>query len=98
MRSLGIPERSPFPYGARFATHFVRSINIGRGIAPGSVKNKHGMYEVFSYPGIDALCVSAVGGGSYSSWSAVRRWRARASRYEVVPVSMILPAVKSYFA
>ena len=27
--------------------------------------NKHGMYEVFSYPGIDVVCVSAVGGGSH---------------------------------
>jgi len=93
VRALGIPERSPFPYGVRFATHFVRSINIGRGNTSGSVErgdsrplragcfrllrslaatrgrgvlvNKHGMYELFSYPGIDALCVSAVGGGSH---------------------------------
>lgn len=98
VRSLGITERSPFPYGGRFATHFVRSINIGRGNTSGSVEgvqqlrpmreqlrargfqllrgltatgrrgvlvNKHGMYELFSYPGIDALCVSAVGGGSH---------------------------------
>jgi cholesterol oxidase len=93
VRSLGIPERSPFPYGVRFATHFVRSINIGRGSTSGSVQrgdsrplrargfrllrgltatrgrgvlvNKYGMYELFSYPGIDALCVSAVGGGSH---------------------------------
>ena len=93
VRSLEIPERSPFPYGVRFATHFVRSINIGRGSTSGSVErgdsrplrargfrllrgltatrgrgvlvNKYGMYELFSYPGIDALCVSAVGGGSH---------------------------------
>ncbi len=31
----------------------------------GVVVNKHGMYEVFSYPGIDVVCVSGVGGGSH---------------------------------
>ena len=93
VRSLGIPERSPFPYGVRFVTHLVRSINIGRGNRSGSAQrgdpqplrdrgvrllraltatrgrgvlvNKHGMYELFSYPGMDTLCVSAVGGGSH---------------------------------
>ena len=31
----------------------------------GVVVNKHGMYEVLSYPGIDVVCVSGVGGGSH---------------------------------
>ena len=31
----------------------------------GVVVNKRGMYEVFSYPGIDVVCVSGVGGGSH---------------------------------
>ena len=93
VRALGIGERSPFPYGTRFATHFLRGINIGRGNTPGPVErgypehlrargfrllrslagarrrgvvvNKRGMYELFSYPGIDVVCVSAVGGGSH---------------------------------
>ena len=93
VRALGIGERSPFPYGTRFATHFLRGINVGRGDTPGPVErgypgqlrargfrllrslagtrrrgvlvNKRGMYELFSYPGIDVVCVSAVGGGSH---------------------------------
>lgn len=93
VRGLGIPDRSPFPYGTRFVTHVLRGIHVGhsvttgfaersylrrlraRGIAlvrdligtprRGVVVNKHGMYEVFSYPGIDVVCVSGVGGGSH---------------------------------
>jgi cholesterol oxidase len=93
VRALGIAERSPFPYGTRFATHFLRSINIGLSNTPATVErgypkqlpargfrvlrnligtrgrgvllNKRGMYELFSYPGIDVVCVSAVGGGSH---------------------------------
>jgi cholesterol oxidase len=103
VRSLGIADRSPFPYGARFATHVLRSITVGgsgttrsvqggrlrrlraRGVRVvrdltgtvrrGVVVNKRGMYEVFSYPGIDVVCVSWVGGGSHG-WlglAAVRR-------------------------
>ena len=93
VRGLGIADRSPFPYGTRFATHVLRGIHVGhsattgfaersylrrlraRGVAlvrdligtprRGVVVNKHGMYEVFSYPGIDVVCVSGVGGGSH---------------------------------
>ena len=93
VRGLGIPDRSPFPYGRRFLTHALRGIHVGRsattgfaersylrrlqahGVAlvrdligtarRGVVVNKHGMYEVFSYPGIDVVCVSGVGGGSH---------------------------------
>ena len=93
VRGLGIPDRSPFPYGTRFVTHALRSIHVGHsattGLAEGGylrrlrarvvalvrdvigaprrgvVVNKHGMYEVFSYPGIDVVCVSGVGGGSH---------------------------------
>ena len=93
VRGMGIADRSPFPYGARFATHVLRSITVGRGSELGVVHgrhgrrlqargveqvrrlvgtprrgvvvNKRGMYEVFSYPGIDVVCVSGVGGGSH---------------------------------
>ena len=89
VRGLGIPDRSPFPYGTRFVTHVLRGIHVGRSATTGFaersclrrlrargaelvrhlvgtprrgvVVNKHGMYEVFSYPGIDVVCVS--GGG-----------------------------------
>ncbi|MGP0080456.1 FAD-binding protein, partial [Mycobacterium sp.] len=93
VRGLGIPDRSPFPYGTRFVTHVLRGIHVERSaptgfaersylrrlraravelvrdligtLRQGVVVNKHGMYEVFSYPGIDVVCVSGVGGGSH---------------------------------
>jgi cholesterol oxidase len=66
VRALGIPGRSPFPYGARFVTHLLRGITLGRGTRQRSLAiNKRGMYELFSYPGIDVVCVSGVGGGSH---------------------------------
>ena len=37
VRGMGIADRSPFPYGARFATHVLRSITVGRSSAAGIV-------------------------------------------------------------
>jgi cholesterol oxidase len=97
VRAMGIADRAPFPYGARFATHLLRDVHLGRGsgkdpagrpAAPGYSRhpgilgmrslqrligsggrslrlNSRGMYEIFSYPGIDVLCASGVGGGSH---------------------------------
>ena len=100
VRSLGIPERAPFPYGMKFVSHFLRTIYLGRsattnrplkkkglaeylqrGLIPalgmlgarsarGLTLNKSGMYEVFSYPGLNVLVVSAVGGGSHG-WAGM---------------------------
>ena len=41
----------------------MRALTATRG--RGVLVNKHGMYELFSYRGIDALCFSAMGGGSH---------------------------------
>ena len=102
VRSMGIAERSPFPYGAQFVTHLVRNIHFGFGRDEGQEResslleflrytgvnvlrrlrrlrrdpgrgltlNESGMYEVFMYPGLDVLCVSAVGGGSHG-WAGM---------------------------
>ena len=105
VRSMGIAERSPFPYGAQFVTHLVRNIHFGFGRDEGQEResslleflqytgvnvlrrlqrlrrlrrdpgrgltlNESGMYEVFMYPGLDILCVSAVGEGSHG-WAGM---------------------------
>ncbi len=78
VRAIGFAERSPFPYGARFATHAVRGVHIGRGARRGRRRpfaarvtiNPRGLFELFSYPGIDVLCASGVGGGSLA-WLGV---------------------------
>jgi choline dehydrogenase-like flavoprotein len=31
VRAMGIADRAPFPYGARFATHLLRDVYMGRG-------------------------------------------------------------------
>jgi cholesterol oxidase len=112
VRAMGIADRSPFPYGARFATHLLRNVHIGRGAdkdpagrpaAPGhpcqpgvldlrslqrlirsggrGVRlNSRGMYEIFSYPGIDVLCVSGVGGGSHGWLGMLTEPRRRTGR------------------
>jgi cholesterol oxidase len=59
---MGIARRAPFPYGMKSVTHLLRTIHFGRW---GLTLNKSGMYEVFSYPGINVFAVSAVGGGSH---------------------------------
>ena len=62
VRSMGIEKRAPFPYGMKAVTHLLRTIHLGR---RSLTLNKSGMYEVFSYPGLDVFAVSAVGGGSH---------------------------------
>jgi cholesterol oxidase len=67
VRSMGIARRAPFPYGMRSVTHLLRTIHVGRW---GLALNTSGMFEVFSYPGLGVLAVSAVGGGSHS-WAGM---------------------------
>lgn len=62
VRSMGIEKRAPFPYGMKAFTHLLRTIHLGR---RSLTLNKSGMYELFRYPGLDVLAVSAVGGGSH---------------------------------
>jgi cholesterol oxidase len=67
VRSMGIARRAPFPYGMKAVTHLLRTIHVG---CWGLTLNKSGMFEVFSYPGLGVLAVSAVGGGSHS-WAGM---------------------------
>ena len=67
VRSMGIAERAPFPYGMKSVTHLLRTIHFGRW---NLTLNKSGMFEVFSYPGLGVLVVSAVGGGSHG-WAGM---------------------------
>jgi cholesterol oxidase len=62
VRSMGIANRAPFPYGMKGVTHLLRTVHFGR---RNLTLNKSGMYEIFRYPGLDVFAVSAVGGGSH---------------------------------
>jgi len=62
VRSIGIDRRAPFPYGMKVVTHLLRTFHSGGWHL---TLNKSGLYEVFSYPGIDVFAVSGVGGGSH---------------------------------
>ncbi|MFZ1834357.1 MAG: GMC oxidoreductase, partial [Pseudomonadales bacterium] len=61
VRSMGVERRSPFPYGVKALTHLLHSLHRGRWDLR---LNKAGMYELFSFPGLNVLSTSAVGGGS----------------------------------
>jgi cholesterol oxidase len=67
VRSMGITRRAPFPYGMKCVSHLLRTIHVGRWDL---TLNKSGMFEVFSYPGLRVLAVSAVGGGSHG-WAGM---------------------------
>src|ERR1700730_4892677 len=62
VRSMGIPERSPFPYGMKAITHLLRAIHFGRWSL---TLNRSGSFELFFYPGLGVLAGSSVGGGSH---------------------------------
>jgi cholesterol oxidase len=62
VRSMGIANRAPFPYGMKGVTHLLRTVHFGR---RNMTLNKSGMYEIFRYPGLDVFAVSGVGGGSH---------------------------------
>lgn len=61
VRSMGIEERAPYPYGAKVFSHFLHSWH---GRKRSLRANKHGMYEINAFPGLVTLAASAVGGGS----------------------------------
>ena len=67
VRSMGMARRAPFPYGMKAVTHLLRTIHVGRW---GLTLNKSGMFEMFIYPGLGVLAVSAVGGGSHG-WAGM---------------------------
>jgi cholesterol oxidase len=67
VRSMGIEKRAPFPYGMKAITHLLRSVHFG---GRNLTLNTSGMFELFSYPGLGVLAVSAVGGGSHG-WAGM---------------------------
>jgi cholesterol oxidase len=67
VRSMGIAKRAPFPYGMKAVTHLLRTVHVG---GRKLTLNKSGMFELFSYPGLGVLAVSAVGGGSHG-WAGM---------------------------
>jgi cholesterol oxidase len=67
VRSMGIEQRAPFPYGMKAVTHLLRSVHFG---SRNLTLNRSGMFELFSYPGLGVLAVSAVGGGSHG-WAGM---------------------------
>ena len=67
VRSMGITARAPFPYGMKAVTHLLRTLQIGR---RRFTLNTSGFFEMFSYPGLGVLAVSAVGGGSHG-WAGM---------------------------
>ncbi len=60
VRSMGIAERAPFPYGMKSVTHLMRTIHFGRW---GLTLNKSGLLEMFSYPGLRVVVGFGCGRG-----------------------------------
>ncbi len=65
VRSMGIPNRIPYPVGARFLTRGLKRLN-GR-LLPrnGLTLSRYGLFEFFSTGDVSVLCSSGVGGGSH---------------------------------
>lgn len=61
VQSMGIEQRSPYPYGWHGLTHLLHSVH-GRRLD--LTLNHAGMYEFFNFSQISALVASGVGGGS----------------------------------
>jgi cholesterol oxidase len=65
VRSLGIEERAPLPYGRRFASHMLRTLRSPW--VPGGVTlNRKGLFELYVGKGLNVACTSSVGGGSHA--------------------------------
>ncbi|MEC9357692.1 MAG: GMC oxidoreductase [Pseudomonadota bacterium] len=63
VRSLGIADRAPLPYGLKLLTHGLRNLHAAAGSL---MLNRDGMYESFRFRGLDVVCTSSVGGGSHA--------------------------------
>jgi cholesterol oxidase len=65
VRSMGIPDRAPYPAGARLLTHGLKRVNSG--LLPGGKlsMSRHGLFEFFFGGDVSVLCSSGVGGGSH---------------------------------
>jgi hypothetical protein len=57
VRSIGIAERSPFPYGRNFVTHLLRNVYLGRGHMPELTTDERGLKDYLHYLGVGFLKV-----------------------------------------
>ena len=64
-RSMGIPQRVPFPRGRLLFTRLFRNIGSNKRWLANARLNKLGLYEMFFGDGVNVLCSSNVGGGSH---------------------------------
>lgn len=65
VRSMGIEERAPLPYGRHFASHVLRTLRSPRSpLAP--TLNRKGLFDIYVGKGLNVACTSSVGGGSHA--------------------------------
>jgi cholesterol oxidase len=55
VRSMAVKDRSPFPYGLKFLTHFLRGIHVARSAQQASASIEGGVMDYFRQPGFDIL-------------------------------------------
>ena len=67
VRSMQIDDRAPLPLGRHVLTHAIRNLRLGRF---GLALNRAGLFELFSFEGLNVAVVSSVGGGSIA-WGAL---------------------------
>jgi cholesterol oxidase len=65
VRSMGIEERAPLPYGRRFASHVLRTLR-SPWLRGGVTLNRKGLFELYVGKGLNVACASSVGGGSHA--------------------------------
>lgn len=65
VRSMGIEQRAPLPYGRHFATHVLRTLRSPR--TPSALTpNRKGLFDIYVGKGLNVACTSSVGGGSHA--------------------------------
>lgn len=65
VRSMGIEQRAPLPYGRHFVSHVLRTLRTPW--LPRAVTlNRKGLFEIYLGKGLNVACTSSVGGGSHA--------------------------------
>ncbi len=65
VQSMGIPNRIPYPAGARLLTRGLKRVNARLLPRNGLSLSRYGLFELFSAGDVSVLCSSGVGGGSH---------------------------------
>ncbi|HRP87774.1 MAG TPA: GMC oxidoreductase [Gammaproteobacteria bacterium] len=65
VQSMGIPNRIPYPAGARLLTRGLKRVNARLLPRNGLSQSRYGLFELFSAGDVSVLCSSGVGGGSH---------------------------------